>query len=135
MRISGIDLPDQSLIWASLTRLYGVGQRNVKQVLVKAKVDITKRTKDLTAEEISRISKVLEEYKIEGDLRREVSENIKRLKEIGSYRGSRHTKGLPSRGQRTKTNARTKRGKRMTIGALKKEAMSKQTTKTGEENK
>ncbi|MDP3954790.1 MAG: 30S ribosomal protein S13 [bacterium] len=135
MRISGIDLPDQKLIWVSLTRLYGVGPNNVKVVLAKAKVEITKRSKDLTAEEIARISKVLEEYKIEGDLRREVSENIKRLKEIGSYRGSRHTKGLPSRGQRTRTNARTKRGKRMTIGALKKEAMAKQTTKTVEEKK
>lgn len=135
MRISGIDLPDQKLIWVSLTRLYGVGPNNVKLVLAKAKVGLTKRSGDLTAEEIGRISKVLEEYKIEGDLRREISENIKRLKEIGSYRGSRHTKGLPTRGQRTRTNARTKRGKRMTIGALKKEAMSKQTTKTTEPKK
>ncbi|MDO8551605.1 MAG: 30S ribosomal protein S13 [bacterium] len=127
MRISGIDLPDNKPAWIALTALYGVGRKNVWGILAKAEISGAKRAGELTKEEISRIVKALETFKIEGDLRREVSENIKRLKEIGSYRGARHSHNLPSRGQRTRTNARTKRGKRMTIGALKKEAMVKQT--------
>ncbi len=91
----------------------------------KAEVDGAKRTKTLTEDEQKRIQKVLESYKIEGDLRAEVSNNIKRLREIGSYRGIRHAKGLPVKGQRTRSNARTKRGKRVTIGAIKKEVAVK----------
>lgn len=125
VRIIGIDLSDQKPIWIALSALYGVGRKNVVEILDKAKVDSMKKSVQLTSDEINRITKVLGEYKIEGDLHREVSENIKRLKEIGSYRGTRHTKGLPARGQRTRTNARTKRGKRVTIGAMKKEAMVK----------
>lgn len=125
VRIIGIDLPDQKPVWIALSLLYGVGRKNVVEILDKAKVDTQKKTSQLTNEEINRITKVLGEYKLEGDLRREVSENIKRLREIGSYRGSRHAKGLPARGQRTRTNARTKRGKRVTIGAMKKEAAQK----------
>lgn len=132
MRIAGVDIPEQKPIWIALTAIYGVGQRNVVQILAKAKVQMGKRTSELSKEEAARIAKILDDYQVEGDLRRAVNENIKRLKEISSYRGIRHSRGLPVRGQRTRTNARTKRGKRVTIGALKKEAMAKQVTKTPE---
>lgn len=125
MRISGVNLPDEKRVDIGLTHLYGVGRSNVSDILDKAEVDASKRIKALTEEEQKRIQKVLETYKLEGDLRVEIQGNIKRLKEIGSYRGTRHTKNLPSRGQRTKSNARTKRGKRVTIGAIKKELAAK----------
>lgn len=121
MRISGMNLPDEKRIDIGLTYLYGIGRKNVVEVLKKAEVDPSKRIKTLSEDEQKRIQKILETYKLEGDLRIEVQGNIKRLKEIGSYRGSRHSKNLPARGQRTKSNARTKRGKRVTIGAIKKE--------------
>lgn len=121
MRISGINLPDEKRVDIGLSYLYGVGRKNVVDILKKADVDGSVRIKSLSEEEQKRLQKILEEYKIEGDLRVEVQTNIKRLKEIGSYRGQRHSKSLPSRGQRTKSNARTKRGKRVTIGAIKKE--------------
>ena len=121
MRISGMNLPEEKRIDIGLTYLYGIGRKNVVGVLKKAEVDPSKRIKLLSEDEQKRIQKVLETYKMEGDLRIEVQDNIKRLKEIGSYRGTRHSKNLPSRGQRTKSNARTKRGKRVTIGAIKKE--------------
>lgn len=127
-RIVGIDLPEQKPIWIALTSLYGVGRNNVVEILRKAQVEKAKKTRELSNEEVARIAKVLEDYKIEGELRREIAEDIKRLKEIGSYRGIRHARNLPVRGQRTKTNARTKRGKRVTIGALKKEALGRTTT-------
>lgn len=125
MRISGINIPDEKRLDISLTYLYGIGRSNVKGVLQKAEVDGSKRVKTLSEEEIKKIQKALEEYKIEGDLKAEVGGNIKRLKEIGSYRGLRHSKNLPVRGQRTRSNARTKRGKRVTIGAIKKEVAAK----------
>lgn len=125
MRIAGFNIPDEKRIDIALTYLYGIGRSNVKAILVKASVDASIRVKTLSEEEQKRIQKVIEEYKIEGDLRAEVSGNIKRLKEIGSYRGIRHNKGLPVRGQRTRSNARTKRGKRVTIGAIKKELAAK----------
>lgn len=124
VRIAGVDIPEGKPTFIALTYLYGVGRKNVAKILEKAKVDGAKKALDLSSEEIARISKVLDEYKTEGDLRRDVSENIKRLKEIGSYRGIRHVKNLPVRGQRTRTNARTKRGKRVTIGAMKKEILT-----------
>lgn len=127
-RIIGIDIPDKKPIWIALTHIYGVGRNNVTKILELAKVDITKKVSDLNSEEVSRITKALETITIEGDLRKEVGENIKRLKEIGSYRGSRHSKNLPSRGQRTRSNARSKRGKRVTIGAMKKEALNATTS-------
>lgn len=126
MRIAGINLPDEKRIDIALTYLYGIGRSNVRPVLDSAKIDPSIRTKNLSEDEIKRITKVLETYKLEGDLRNEVNENIKRLKEIGSYVGSRHSRGLPGRGQRTRSNARTKRGKRVTIGAIKKEDAAKQ---------
>jgi small subunit ribosomal protein S13 len=125
MRIIGVNIPDEKRIDISLTYLYGIGRSNVLDVLKKAEIDPAKRAKALTEEEVKRITQVLDTYKLEGDLRSEIISNIRRLKETGSYRGIRHARNLPSRGQRTKSNARTKRGKRVTIGAIKKEVMAK----------
>ena len=125
MRISGINLPDEKRVDIGLTYLFGVGRKNVYDILKRAEVDASKRMKTLSEEELQRLQRVLETYKLEGDLRVEIQGNIKRLKEIGAYRGIRHSKNLPSRGQRTKSNARTKRGKRLTIGAIKKEVAAK----------
>jgi len=125
MRISGFNLPDGKRIDIALTYLYGIGRSNVVTVLKEAAIDSTKRVKTLTEEEQKRIQKALEKYKIEGDLRAEITGHLKRLKELGTYRGTRHTKNLPVRGQRTRSNARTKRGKRVTIGAIKKEVAAK----------
>lgn len=121
MRIIGVTIPDQKRIDIALTYLYGVGRSNVKEVLREANIDFAKKASVLTEEEINRIQKALEKHKIEGDLRNEVQGNIRRLKDIGSYRGMRHSHNLPVRGQRTRSNARTKRGKRVTIGAIKKD--------------
>ncbi len=120
-RIAGIDLPDKKRIDYALTKIYGIGWGNTVTVLASAKVEAAKRTDQLTEEEIGRLQKVVDTLTIEGDLRREIQENIKRLKEIGTYRGMRHARNLPARGQRTRSNARTKRGKRVTIGAIKKD--------------
>lgn len=125
MRISGINLPEEKRVDIALSYLYGIGRSNVYEVLKKAEVDAARRVNTLSDDEQRRIQKVLETYKIEGDLRAEVSANVKRLKEVGAYRGSRHSKSLPVRGQRTRSNARTKRGKRVTIGAIKKEVAAK----------
>lgn len=125
-RIAGVDLPNHKRIDIALTYLYGIGRHNVNNLIKQAQIEPNKRVAKLTEEEIGRIHKVLDkEYKIEGDLRSEVAKNIKRLKEIGSYRGLRHAKNLPSRGQRTRSNARTKRGRRQTVGALRKETRAK----------
>ena len=125
MRIAGVNIPDEKRVDIALSYIYGIGRSNVIEVLEKAEVDATKRAHTLTEDEVKRITRVLDAYKIEGDLRADIAGNIRRLKEIGSYRGLRHTRGLPSRGQRTRSNARTKRGKRVTIGAIKKEVMAK----------
>lgn len=127
VRISGIDLEDGKVARIGLTKIYGIGRKNVEKVLGAANVDGGKRVKDLDDSEVARIQKVIEStLKIEGDLRKEVQGNITRLKQIGAYRGKRHAANLPVRGQRTRTNARTKRGKRVTIGAMKKEILVKQ---------
>ena len=123
-RLAGIDIPEKKRIDIALTYVYGIGRTNVAGVLAQAGVEGSKRVYDLSQDEISKLQKVIDTFKVEGDLRKEISQNITRLREIGTYRGSRHVKGLPSRGQRTRTNARTKRGKRMTIGALKKEVLA-----------
>jgi small subunit ribosomal protein S13 len=110
-RIAGVDIPREKQIQISLQYLYGVGITSAKKICSAAQLDPTKRTKDLTEEELHRIREELEKsYKVEGDLRREVSLNIKRLMDLGCYRGLRHRKGLPVRGQRTHTNARTRKG-------------------------
>lgn len=124
-RIAGIDIPLNKKTRISLTYLYGIGQSNVEDVLRDANVDGDKRAKELTGDEINRIQKVLEKMNIEGTLRRMIRDNIERLKRIGSYRGMRHYASLPSRGQRTRTNARTRRGKRKTVGAMSKEMAAK----------
>lgn len=125
MRISGITIPEHKRLDIALTYLYGIGRKNVVLMLKNAGVDGAKRVKSLSEEEVKKIQKAVESHKIEGDLRAEVMANIKRLKEITSYRGIRHSKSLPVRGQRTRSNARTKRGKRVTIGAIKKEVAAK----------
>jgi len=134
MRIAGVNVPDQKRVDIALTYIYGVGRNNVVQILKKTGVDGVKRVSSLTYDEQKRIQNVLEGYKLEGDLRAEVLENIKRLKEIGTYRGIRHSKNLPVRGQRTRSNARTKRGKRVTIGAIKKEVAAKMEVSTTEKS-
>lgn len=125
MRVHGVSLPDEKRVDIALTYLYGIGRKNVKNILDNANIDGSKRAKTLTEDEIKKITNALEKYQIEGDLRSDVQSNIRRLKEIGAYRGMRHSRNLPSRGQRTRSNARTKRGKRVTIGAIKKEVMAK----------
>lgn len=125
MRIAGFNIPDDKRVDIALTYLYGIGRSNVVGILQKAEIGGSKRINTLSDDEQKRIQKVLEGYKIEGDLRADVMSDIKRLKEIYSYRGLRHSKNLPVRGQRTRSNARTKRGKRVTIGAIKKEVAVK----------
>lgn len=125
-RIVGVDIPSEKRVDIALTYIFGVGRSNVEEILEKAKVDPAKRAHQLSREEIARLTKALEIVKTEGDLREERSKNLKRLKRIGSYRGLRHSQNLPARGQRTRSNARTKRGKRATVGAFKKEALTKQ---------
>lgn len=120
-RIAGVDIPAEKQVWVSLTYIYGIGRTTARKICKDAKVVETKRVKDLTDEEMVRIRAEVAKYRTEGDLRREVAFNIKRLTDIGCYRGIRHRRGLPVRGQRTKTNARTRKGKRKTI-ANKKEA-------------
>jgi small subunit ribosomal protein S13 len=124
-RISGINLNINKRIDIALTYIYGVGRGNAGSILKSAQVEAAKRVKDLSEEEVNRIQKIIDSIKVEGDLRGEVYDNIKRLKEIGTYRGLRHMRNLPARGQRTRSNARTKRGKRVTIGAIKKEMAEK----------
>jgi small subunit ribosomal protein S13 len=118
MRIGGITIPDNKRVEMGLTALFGIGRSLAHKILDEAKVEYAKKSKDLTTDEENTIRKIVEKYNIEGNLKREVSANIKRLKDIGSYRGSRHTKRLPARGQRTKTNSRTLRGNvRKTMGS------------------
>lgn len=124
-RIAGVDLPEGKRVDIGLTYIFGIGRSNVVSVIKTAGVDGAKRIKDLTEEEVNKLQKSVEQFKVEGDLRQEIEQNIKRLEELGSYRGLRHRKGLPARGQRTRSNARTKRGKRKTIGAIKKEDAAK----------
>jgi small subunit ribosomal protein S13 len=121
-RIAGVDLPQNKQVWVGLTYIHGIGRARAKSILSKAAVGEVTKVKDLTEEEARRIRQVIqEEGRVEGDLRKEVSQNIKRLIEIGSYRGIRHRRGLPTRGQRTHTNSRTRKGpRRMAVAAKKK---------------
>ncbi|MBQ1400916.1 MAG: 30S ribosomal protein S13 [Firmicutes bacterium] len=120
-RIAGVDLPNDKRIEIGLTYIYGIGRTTASQILEKAGVDPDVRVKDLTEEEAGKIRKIIDsDYMVEGDLRRDVSLNIKRLMEIGCYRGIRHRRGLPVRGQKTKTNARTRKGPKKTVGRGKK---------------
>lgn len=122
-RIIGVDIPREKRMEVALTYLYGIGKTLAKKILLEAKVDLNKRAKDLTEAEVSLITGIIQRTaRVEGDLRREVQQNIKRLMDIRCYRGQRHLKGLPCRGQRTHTNARTRKGKRKTVGGLNKAA-------------
>ena len=120
-RISGVDLPREKRVEIGLTYVYGIGRASANKILEAANVNPDTRVRDLTDEEVSRIRDVMDEhYTVEGDLRREIALNIKRLQEIGCYRGIRHRKSLPVRGQKTKTNARTRKGPRKTVANKKK---------------
>ncbi len=120
-RIAGVDLPRDKAILYALPLLYGVGRTNAKEIIEKAGVDPTKKVKDLTEAEVGHLREIIDEnYQVEGDLRREVHTNIRRLVEIGCYRGLRHRRGLPTRGQRTRSNARTRKGKAKTVAGKKK---------------
>ena len=120
-RIAGVDLPREKRVEIGLTYVYGIGRVSSNKILEKAKVNPDTRVRELTDDEVKRISEVIDaEYMVEGDLRREVALNIKRLQEIGCYRGIRHRKGLPVRGQKTKTNARTRKGPKRTVANKKK---------------
>ena len=120
-RIAGVDIPNQKRVEIALTYIYGIGRKSANDILVKTGINPDTRAKDLTDEEVAKLRDEIEEnYTVEGDLRREVSMDIKRMVEIGCYRGIRHRKGLPVRGQRTKTNARTRKGPAKTIANKKK---------------
>ena len=120
-RIAGVDLPNDKRVEIGLTYIYGIGRPTANDILSKAEINPDTRVKDLTEEEIGKIRKIIDtEYHVEGDLRREVNLNIKRLMEIGCYRGIRHRRGLPVRGQKTKTNARTRKGPKKTVEKKKK---------------
>lgn len=119
-RIAGVDLPKEKQGWIALRSIYGIGRTRAKEVLQQAGVPLEKKVKDWTDEEIVRIRQVIAQYKVEGALKAEVQMNIKRLIDIGCYRGIRHKLGLPVRGQRTRTNARTRKGKRKTVAGKKK---------------
>lgn len=121
-RIEGVDLPGNKRVEVGLTYIYGIGRNASRKILSAIKIDMNRKVKDLTDEEVVKIrDEIDKKMTVEGDLRRKVAMNIKRLIDIGSYRGSRHRRALPSRGQRTKTNARTRKGPRRTIGTKKKE--------------
>ncbi len=125
MRISGITIPDNKRLEIGLTVLFGIGRSRAHKILDEAKVDYGKKPTDINESEENTIRKIVEEFELEGDLKREVSGNIKRLIDIKSYRGSRHTRKLPSRGQRTRTNARTMRGTKKTMGSGRKKVDKK----------
>ncbi len=122
-RIVGVDIPNDKVVRYSLRYIYGIGDSTAKKIVEVCGIDPSKRVKDLSDEELTALRNEVSKYKVEGDLRREVNLNIKRLQEIGCYRGMRHKRGLPVRGQRTKTNARTRKGPKKTVANKKKASM------------
>ena len=124
-RIAGADIPEEKRVEVALTYIYGVGNFLARKIIKNCNLDPDKRIKNLTEDEVNSLQRELENYRIEGDLRREIQNNIKRLSEIESYRGIRHKRNLPVRGQRTRVNARTKRGKRLTIGTVRKDVVTR----------
>lgn len=125
-RIAGVDIPRDKRVEISLRYIYGIGPTQASKIVARTRIDPSTRVRDLTEEELARLREIIDkEYKVEGDLRREVNLNIKRLIEIGCYRGIRHRRGLPVRGQRTRTNARTKRGARKTVAGRRKASAKK----------
>lgn len=126
-RVAGVDLPKNKRIDIGLRYIYGIGPTLAMRIVSEAQIEPSRRVKDLTEEQISKLNAIISaNYKVEGDLRREVQQNIRRLIEIGCYRGMRHRRNLPVRGQRTRTNARTRRGKRKTVGTVRREVIAKQ---------
>ncbi|MCX7919450.1 MAG: 30S ribosomal protein S13 [bacterium] len=135
-RIAGIDIPKDKRVEIGLMYIFGVGRSLSNKILKELNINPDIRVKDLTDEQVSRINTlIMREHKVEGELRREITANIKRLMDIGSYRGLRHRRNLPVRGQRTHTNARTRKGPRKTVGVLRKAAVAKMTPKTEEKKK
>ena len=124
-RISGVNLPNEKRVEIALTAIYGIGRSGALKAVIATGIDRAKHAKDLSEAEVKQLTGFIEKLTVEGDLRREVSSNIKRLQDAGAYRGIRHEKKLPARGQRTKTNARTKRGKRVTVGSGRSKAATK----------
>lgn len=125
MRISGVEIPDNERAQVAFTRFYGIGPKNVIALAKKAGIDLNTRVKTLSRDDVGNLMKALEDFQVEGDLKREIRENIDRLKAIKCYRGVRHIVSLPVRGQRTKSNSRTRKGKKKTVGSLTKEAWAK----------
>jgi len=124
VRIAGVDLPNKERIEISLTRIFGIGRSMSRKILQETGIDLNKKAKDLTDEDGVKLRAIIDrDFKVEGDLRREIAMNIKRLQDIGSYRGLRHKSKLPVRGQRTKTNARTRKGPRKAVGSMKKKGV------------
>ncbi|CAN5304808.1 30S ribosomal protein S13 [soil metagenome] len=129
-RLAGIDIPDNKKVRIALRYVYGIGPKLADEIVKEANVNPDKRAKELTSDEVNRIQRILEKYNVEGNLRRLIRENVDRLKRIGSYRGLRHKMGLPTRGQRTRSNARTRKGKkRIAVGSVSKEAAAAATAK------
>lgn len=125
-RLAGIDIPDNKKVRIALRYVYGIGPKLADEIIKEASVNPDKRAKELTSDEVNKIQRILEKYNVEGNLRRLVRENVDRLKRIGSYRGMRHKMGLPTRGQRTRSNARTRKGKkRIAVGSMTKEMAAK----------
>ncbi len=125
-RIANVTVPTEKQVQISLTYIYGIGPKFAKDILEATNIEPTKRVKDLSEAELTKIRNIIDQdYNVEGDLQRVVTNNIKRLKDVGSYRGLRHKNGLPSRGQRTRTNARTRRGRKVAVGGTQKKAASK----------
>jgi len=122
VRIAGVDLPSNKRMEIALTYIYGIGRSKALEIIGRAKIDPARKVKDITESEVVALRDIMKDYEVEGDLRKNVQMNIKRLMDIGTYRGQRHKRGLPARGQRTRTNARTKRGKRKTVGSGHKKA-------------
>ena len=125
-RIAGVDIPREKQIWVSLTYIYGIGPATAQRILARTTIPPDRRTRDLTEDEVTRLREIVDrEFTVEGDLRRELNLNIKRLMEINCYRGVRHRRGLPAHGQRTRTNARTRKGPRKTVAGRKKASAKK----------
>ena len=124
-RVASVTIPNEKQVWIALTYVYGIGQTTSKAILAEAKVEPTTRVKDLTEAEVQKINDIIGSYTVEGDLKRLVTNNIKRLKDINSYKGVRHKAGLPVNGQRTRTNARTRKGKAIAVGGAQPKAASK----------
>ncbi len=125
VRIAGVDLPPNKKLEVALTYIYGIGDALSRKIVKQSGLDLNMKSKELTDDQVLRLRDILKDYSIEGDLRKEISQSIKRLVDIGAYRGARHKKNLPCRGQRTRTNARTRRGVRKTIGSAKRSEEAK----------